>query len=221
MTSPRWRDPLLVFTTLRPFTSSGFCALNRTTPEGPVAVQPNGTGIDFCDIQASYLVNWWCEACDDLPDDQDKECWLASLYMVWYISKALGHCKLSITSVPKLFTTSCTVKCVYVCLPLTIESTSRIRVDTTPFAERGRVQSCCNHRVVAEEHNYQTQQLGNKMLTSTKHTTELLLHDNGCNVRRAWIWLVKASFCHGNNSMVAAWPDLSLRSVWFARLYHT
>ena len=36
--------------------------------------------------------------------------WLASLCMVWYISKALGHYELSITSVPKLFTISCTVK---------------------------------------------------------------------------------------------------------------
>ena len=36
--------------------------------------------------------------------------WLASLCMVWYISKALGHYKLSITTVPKLFTISCTVK---------------------------------------------------------------------------------------------------------------
>ena len=32
----------------------------------------------------------------------------------------------------------------------------------TPFAERGRVWSHCNYRVVAEEHNHQTQQLGNK-----------------------------------------------------------
>ena len=31
---------------------------------------------------------------------------------------------------------------------------SRLVSQTTPFAERGRVWSSCNYRVVAEEHNY-------------------------------------------------------------------
>ena len=39
----------------------------------------------------------------------------------------------------------------------------------TPFAERGRVWSRCNYRVVAEERNYRPLRLGNKMLTSAKH----------------------------------------------------
>ena len=39
----------------------------------------------------------------------------------------------------------------------------------TPFAERGRVWSRCNHLVVAEERNYRPLRLGNKVLTSAKH----------------------------------------------------
>ena len=39
----------------------------------------------------------------------------------------------------------------------------------TPFAERGRVWSRCNYRVVAEERNYRPLRLGNKLLTSAKH----------------------------------------------------
>ena len=41
----------------------------------------------------------------------------------------------------------------------------------TPFAERGRVWSHCNYRVVAEERNYRPLRLGNKMLTSANHVT--------------------------------------------------
>ena len=37
-----------------------------------------------------------------------------------------------------------------------------------PFAERGRVWSRCNYRVVAEERNYRPLRLGNKTLTSAK-----------------------------------------------------
>ena len=40
-----------------------------------------------------------------------------------------------------------------------------------PFAERGKVWSCCNYRVVAEEHNCRPLRLGNKMLISAKHMT--------------------------------------------------
>ena len=40
-----------------------------------------------------------------------------------------------------------------------------------PFAEKGRVWSCCNYRVVAEECNYPPLWLGNKMLTSAEHVT--------------------------------------------------
>ena len=47
----------------------------------------------------------------------------------------------------------------------------------TPFTERGKVWSCCNYRVVAEECNYQPLRLGNKMLISAKH-----VHDNGCDL---------------------------------------
>ena len=39
----------------------------------------------------------------------------------------------------------------------------------TPFEEKGRVWSCFNYQVVAEERNYRTKRLGNKMLTSAKH----------------------------------------------------
>ena len=47
----------------------------------------------------------------------------------------------------------------------------------------------------------------------------LLLYDNRCNLRRVQISL--ASFCHGNNSMVAAWPDpSSLWRVLLVRLNH-
>ena len=38
-----------------------------------------------------------------------------------------------------------------------------------PFAERGRVWSRCNYRVVAEECNHRPLRLGNKMLTPAKH----------------------------------------------------
>ena len=79
----------------------------------------------------------------------------------------------------------------------------------TPFAERGRIWSRFNYWVVTEKPNYQTQLLGNKMLTSAKHTDVIVLHDNGCKLRRAQIWLVTSSFCRGDNSMVAAWPDPS------------
>ena len=40
----------------------------------------------------------------------------------------------------------------------------------------------------------------------------IVLHYNRCNLRRVRIWLVTSSFCRGDNSMVAAWPDLS--SLW-------
>ena len=42
----------------------------------------------------------------------------------------------------------------------------------------------CNYRVVAEERNYRTLRLGNKILTSVKHDV-VVLHDNGCDLRRA------------------------------------
>ena len=47
----------------------------------------------------------------------------------------------------------------------------RLVSQATPFAERGRVWSRCNYRVVAEERNYQTWRLSNKMLTSAKLVT--------------------------------------------------
>ena len=80
---------------------------------------------------------------------------------------------------------------------------------TIPFTVRGRVWSHYNYWVVAEERNCRPLQLGtcNKMLTSAKHVvTWLLLHDNRCDLQRAWISLVTSSFCRGDNSMVAAWP---------------
>ena len=48
-------------------------------------------------------------------------------------------------------------------------STATVVSQATPFAERGRVWSHCNYRVVAEERNYRPLRLGNKMLTSAKH----------------------------------------------------
>ena len=40
-----------------------------------------------------------------------------------------------------------------------------------------------------------------------------------CELWRAKIRLVISSFCHGENSMVAVWPDpSSLQRVWLARL---
>ena len=60
----------------------------------------------------------------------------------------------------------------------------------------------------AKERNYWTVPLANKIMTSTEHiVTYLLLHDNECNLQRAWISLVTPSFCRGNNSMITAWPD--------------
>ena len=70
---------------------------------------------------------------------------------------------------------------------------------------RERIWSRCSWRVVAKECNYQTQQLDNWDTSWRK----VLLHDNGCNIRRARISLVTASFCCGDNSMVVAWPDPS------------
>ena len=47
----------------------------------------------------------------------------------------------------------------------------------------------------------------------------IVLHDNGCDLQTVRIWLVTSSFCCGDNSMVAVWPDpSSLQSVWLARL---
>ena len=45
----------------------------------------------------------------------------------------------------------------------------------------------------------------------------LLIHDNKCNLKRehAWIWLVAATFCCGDNSIVAAWLDHSLFRKWW------
>ena len=37
----------------------------------------------------------------------------------------------------------------------------------------------------------------------------VILHGNGCDLRRAWISLVTANFCRGDNLMVAVWPDPS------------
>ena len=37
----------------------------------------------------------------------------------------------------------------------------------------------------------------------------IVLRDNGCDLRRARIWLVTSSFSRSDNSMVAAWPDPS------------
>ena len=65
----------------------------------------------------------------------------------------------------------------------------------TPFAERGRVWSHCNYWVVAEERNYRPLRLGNKMLTSTKHVTQLysmtmdaIYKERGSD----WYWQVSA-----------------------------
>ena len=45
------------------------------------------------------------------------------------------------------------------------------------------------------------------------------LSNNKCDLQRAWIWFVTSSFCCGDNSVVAAWPDLtSLRRVCLVRL---
>ena len=54
---------------------------------------------------------------------------------------------------------------------IVIFSHSYLVSQAIPFADRGRVWSCCNYRVVTKERNYQPLQLhvGNKMLTSTKH----------------------------------------------------
>ena len=61
--------------------------------------------------------------------------------------------------------------------------------------------------------------ISNKMLRSVKHVDIIVLHDNGYDLWRAQIWLATWSFCCGDNSMVAAWPDpFSLRRVWLARL---
>ena len=54
-------------------------------------------------------------------------------------------------------------------------------------------------RVVAKERN---QQADNKMISAKRVVTQLLLHDNTCNPQCV-ISLVTASFCHGDNSMVA------------------
>ena len=77
----------------------------------------------------------------------------------------------------------------------------------TPFAKRGRVWSCCNYQVVAEERNYWPLRLGNKMLTSTKHMMYCTPWQQMQSAKR--IWLVTSSFCSGDNSMVAVWPDPS------------
>ena len=42
-----------------------------------------------------------------------------------------------------------------------------------------------------------------------KYFLIIVLHGNGCDLRRVRIWLVTSSFCCGDNSMVAAWPDPS------------
>ena len=52
--------------------------------------------------------------------------------------------------------------------------------------------------------NYEIAPLDNKMLTSTEHIDVFATHDKGCDLRRARISLVTASFCHGDNSMLAA-----------------
>ena len=58
------------------------------------------------------------------------------------------------------------------------------------------------------------------MSTLNTHPLNTLWHKcTGCTLRRARIWLVTSSFCCGDNSMVAAWPDpSSLWRAWLARL---
>ena len=54
-------------------------------------------------------------------------------------------------------------------------------------------------------------QLSNIVVRSAEHSVTLIvLHDNGYNLRRVRIWFVTSSFCCGDNSMVAVWPDPSL-----------
>ena len=70
-----------------------------------------------------------------------------------------------------------------------------------------------------EEYNYRTQRLDD---IHYARCDVIVLHDIGCKLRRVRIWLVTSCFCHGDNSMVAAWPDpSSLRRVWLARLIPT
>ena len=57
-------------------------------------------------------------------------------------------------------------------------------------------------------------QLSNIVVRSAEHSVTLIvLHDNGYNLRRVRIWFVTSSFCCGDNSMVAAWPDPSSLSA--------
>ena len=76
----------------------------------------------------------------------------------------------------------------------------RVVSQATPIAERERVWSCCNYRVVAEECNYQTWQLGNKMLTSAKHMMYLYSMTTNAIYEEADL----IGFCRGDNSMVVA-----------------
>ena len=57
------------------------------------------------------------------------------------------------------------------CIPSAEVSLGLLVSQATPFAERGRVWSCCTWQIVTKKCNYQIAPLDNKILTSAKHVT--------------------------------------------------